>query len=500
MLNEKIKKIGFAVLLLICSERDMFPYVPSRDYPSVKITTLDFIDGAYFDTQSFCSSNEPVIEDSHGDKIVSPWYQYDLVDLNRSMAEFSRANGNPPKDYLETFLAGEVLSLSSDSLKYDMIQKRTTYGLDFQTGIVFKDIFKKSQMDFTGRLASLNKSRLSNVDFFCDLSSSILQSSSRGEYVLSQDVSKPITNPADTDLSTIQNVELERVRFALEKIRDKMQKDLGFDTYLSRQVGLTDIICRVGFKKCFYKALRCKRIDLYSGLIFTLPTGQKANSNKALSFDFGYPSSTIGFFSGIDALLRRDLSVGLGFSMNFGYDAYQIRRIPIQFEPAQLSPLLANVFTRYGKTYSITPYIQWKNVFMERLDVRVGFAYSEHLQDSYYLGDNDLKFVSPIIKNTNLDKMYVSEEQEKYLSKDEKKEKMEKEIESRKSIAFKQEALQRFTAWDNRFVELKMNYRLGNTQIAEAGTVNCFFALQKPFDSKNAIKNYRITLGMNMIF
>jgi hypothetical protein len=258
-----------------------------------------------------------------------------------------------------------------------------------------------------------------------------------------------------------------------------MQETLDSEAYFVEQAGFTDLVAKLGLKKRFHHAFRCRRIDLYSGLIITFPFGQVADPNKVLSFNFGYPVTTFGLTTGLDILLKRDLSAGLGFLWNFGYEAEELRRVSIGKEPAALSPLKSRVTCVVGQTYTINPYVQWKNVFTDRLDARISFVHTRHLGDKLFQLSNTYGTPSPIVRagvpfsNSLLDTKQAMEVLQK---------------------------AEKYTCWKTNFLELKMNYRTGSLADAESNKTNIFFAYQRPFDPENAIKHHRFTVGASINF
>lgn len=475
MLKKLVNTILVIVAFSLIHQVNIFSYTPTREYPSAIISTLDFLDGSFFSTESFLTSNEPTIEEQDGDKIINPYPSYNIADLQASMNEFAIASGNKePVNYLGSVTAQNAMK-SIYGLRYDLKQDRSIVGQSFEGGFAIKDIFKNIEFNKDNASSKRNKDRLSNVDFFFTASLTAMQSFTTGVYERSMNEMKNINENIEKSYEEYEAevLELAAINEDLNKIRIRMHNDLGFNTYSSNQSGISDISLKIGLKKCFIDSpLKSKRVDVYSGLIFTLPSGQKAKQNESLSFNFGYPVPTIGVIGGIDILLKRDLSVGCGFLYNFGYKAIEEKRIPIGSEPVQVSPLISKCLSKYGSTFSCTPNIKWKNALVDRLDIRIGLAYTIHNKDFTAEVKNPLKIIPGTSRassgfNAKLNELIIFED---------------------------------FSKWETRLVELKLNYRLGNCEDAEKGSSNLFAAFQKPFDGLNIIKNYKLSIGFNYNF
>lgn len=475
MLKKLVNQILVIATFSLIHQVNISSYTPTREYPSTIIASLDFLDGSFFSTESFFSSSEPTIEEQDGDAIINPYPKYNLYDLQQSMNEFSIALGNKePINYLGSVTAQSAIQ-SMYGLTYDLKQDRSIIGQTFEGGFAIKDIFKNIEFNKDSASSKRNKDRLSNIDFFFTTSLTAMQASTNGVYERSMKVTKDINENIDKSYEEyeVEELQLQAINEELNKIRIRMHNDLGFNTYSSNQSGVNDISIKLGLKKCFIDSpLKSKRVDVYSGLIFTLPSGQKAKQNESLSFNFGYPVPTIGVIGGIDILLKRDLSVGCGFLYNFGYKALEEKRIAIGAEPVQLSPLVSKGLSKHGSTFSCTPNIKWKNALIERLDVRLGLAYTLHNKDFTVEGSNSLKIIPGTARaksgyNAKINELLMFED---------------------------------FSKWETRLVELKLNYRLGNCEDAEKGNSNLFVSFQKPFDGFNIIKNYKLSAGFNYNF
>lgn len=466
MLNKWNKVI---TLVTVCSVGQVFSYTPTREYPSIKSTSLDFRDGLFFNTQTFFTRNEPIVEGVYGEKVLSPWTEYNLVRLQESLNKYNIETGKPTQKYLSE----NIFSKLGTDIRFDMFLNRKTVGQDFEAGILIKNIFNDLTFESSGKHAASHKKIVSNIDLFCKLNTSFINMSSIGSYEMGEHLRYDVTDNIDDEIGKIKGYSPEAAELALDSGRRRLQGALDSNTYISHQQGMSDLIATLGLSKRIEYALKCKRIDIFGGLILSLPTGVKSSTTDTLSVDFGFPKITLGVLAGIDILLKQTMSMGVNYTYNFGYTNSRDQRVAIGKEPAMLSPLVGLITTKYGSTYTINPYMEWRNVFMERLDAKIGYSFTSHNKDKLFSND---ELVNKLSNSVRVNGGNVNGSFEVFNN------------------------AEKFTSWNSQFAELKINYRLGSLHDAEEGKKSIFLSYQHPFDGSNSIRQQKLALGLNFNF
>jgi len=186
----KLLSLGLAVALIFSNLGQLASYTPSRDYPAIKSMALDFKDGFSLSSNIFFTSSEPMLAEAGGDKVVNLWREYDLWELNRAAKEYAKLNNKNAFDYLSE---SYVLNSLGHRLLFDMELNRQVSGLDFEAGLVKRNIFDDLPLAICGRHAEFNRKLLQNIDFFCNLSINFMRAMSFGKYAPAESLVARIT-------------------------------------------------------------------------------------------------------------------------------------------------------------------------------------------------------------------------------------------------------------------------------------------------------------------
>ncbi len=473
--NFRRSKIIFA-LLLSATFQLIISNIPTRDYPINKDFGSDFYEHLSFSTQSFSSNTEAIIDESFGMRVLNPWKEYELKAVAESLTKYRKAVGKPTKDYFRNL----VFNQFNHKLPMEMVVDRDIVGQEFQFNFAYQNLFDTVNCDWAGKKADLNKSILKNIDFVCNVETAFISANSKATYdvgvPLENTINEMVRDPRDAvDLADKNLINLDRNVFfqAIENARQNIQADMDFDTHFSKQKGFTDINVTLGLRKRMVDVCRCKRIDLFSGLVISLPTGQKADPNNILSFNFGQQATTVNLLMSADILLKHDFAVGIATLINFGYDSIEKRRVAIGDETSIFSPFMSKVKIENGSTVSVSPYFKCKDLFMENLDLRIAYTYTSHGPDRMYNMEPAPLFESKEIRG-------VSNRQ------------------SKDSLWL----AEKYTTWATRIFEFRFDYRFNGTSsdLAVSHPTNIFLSYQLPFNGYNTLSHKKVTVGFNINF
>jgi hypothetical protein len=247
--------------------------------------------------------------------------------------------------------------------------------------------------------------------------------------------------------------------WALEQARLNSNKLLGLNAGQWSATGLSDseLYLRIGTIKNYVWKFRQLDLSLWAGAL--LPTGDKRNIYAQSAVPFGGDGHYGVFLQGEMALeLTDDIFFGLWLYTSKRFSNIALRRMPMGKEALQYGVLIDRAKVDLGFTFAVSPYLMWDDI-QDGFGAYGGYTFVAHLRDDWsYYGSVYHPCLNRLSDNSK---------------------------------------------WNNGYFTVGVDYDFTKgVAIREYGP-RFYFDFTIPtqlFDSKNVLKTYRISLGMEFHF
>ncbi|MCK4502690.1 MAG: hypothetical protein KAU22_06605, partial [Desulfuromonadales bacterium] len=234
------------------------------------------------------------------------------------------------------------------------------------------------------------------------------------------------------------------------------------------QSGAGDFHAYIGLGKKFDHKLRFRSMDFSAVAGVTIPTCEKFNIDRPLSFSFGSEGWTAHLDLLAELELKQGWRTGCSLGITSGYTSTKERRVPVKNEPHRLSALKFSPRVKTGFTVAVMPYFTFENL-RPGLNATVRYTYVWHGEDRWF---------------------------------DERENPIVRSVFSRNEVGTT-EAIAKFedwTKWTASFLNLTMVYDPGQRSGKWLSHPLIWVSYDYPFSSDSVVRNRRLAVGVTLRF
>ncbi|MFC1854496.1 hypothetical protein ACFLY6_01345 [Candidatus Dependentiae bacterium] len=411
------------------------------------------------DCSIFFTRSSSTYESLEGQETVThPWGGYNLKDAIEAYQTYKSDLGESYTNPLQTEKGSDIFN--DKDIPFDVLLDQRTFGAQFSFYHMFESAAAKAVSGISMPKGARNFFK--DAEIYIGADCFVMHASSGAHYELN--LLNRNLNQAVRDMSLTDQRLVDKVR------REFQYNDLGMNSNTWSNTGMGDIDIYAGFGKRFDHKLRFRSMDFSAVVGVTIPTCEKFNIDRPLSFTFGSEGVTAHLDFLAEFELKQCWRAGCTLGFTSGYTSTRERRIPVKREPSVLSPLKISPKIKTGMTMSIKPYFTLENI-KPGLHLTARYIYLWHENDEW----------SDERENPTVDS-FITRREAGY------------------SMAIELERFENWTHWTASFLNVTAVYDPGERSGHWASRPLVWVSYDHPFNSNSVVRNRRLAVGATLRF
>ncbi len=388
--------------------------------------------------------------------VTHPWGGYNFKDAIASYQKYRSDLGLSFTNPIQALQGSDIYN--DKDIPFDVLSNQRVFGLNFSYYKMFEGALSKATSGIS--MPKGARGFLSDVELYIGAEVPVMHASSNAHYAL---------NLTSYSLdSVVRNMSVRDRAYVDEARRYFQQDDLGLSSNTWSATGFGDFHAYIGLGKKFNHKCRFRSMDFSAVIGVTIPTCEKFNIDRPLSFSFGSEGVTTHLDLLAELELKQGWRTGCSLGITSGYTSTEERRVPVSSEPHMLSPLKFSPRVKTGFTIATMPYFTYENI-RPGFHATVRYTHVWHGEDGWY---------------------------------DERENPMVRSVFNR-SEAGQAEAmakLENWTSWSAAFLNLSLVYDPGQLSGKWLSYPLLWVSYDYPFNSDSVVRNRRLAVGVTLRF